>query len=110
MAGKKPSSQPEKPTGGLSLEPYQVLVRPLITEKGTHLVERHNAYSFEVHRQATKEQIKRAIEELFEVSVVSVRTQNRKGKSRRYRMHRATTSGWKKAIVTLSDRDRISLF
>ena len=54
---------------GPVLEPYQVVIRPLITEKATHLSERHNAYSFEVNLLATKTEIKDAIETLFNVKV-----------------------------------------
>jgi large subunit ribosomal protein L23 len=95
---------------GPQLEPYQVLLRPIITEKGTHLVERQNVYAFQVHADADKTQIKNAVESLFEVKVESVRTQNRKGKTRRYRVRKGRTSNWKKAYVKLADQDRISLF
>lgn len=95
---------------GLKLEPHQVVLRPIISEKGTHQVERHNTYNFEVHSQANKAAIKHAVEDLFDVTVVSVRTQNRPGKKRRFKMRVGTTKGFKKAVVTLSDNDRISLF
>src|SRR4051794_28114515 len=72
-------------TPGLTLEPYQIILRPLVTEKGTHQSTRHNAFCFEVHLAATKTQIKDAVEKLFPVRVEAVRTQNRMGKSRRYR-------------------------
>lgn len=106
MKRRAPVMQPRGPR----LENYQIVLRPLVTEKGTHLVEHHNTYSFEVHPQANKEQIKKAVEELFEVQVVSIRTQNRKGKERRHKMRIGKTSDWKKAIVTLSENDRITLF
>ncbi len=64
-------------------EPHQVILRPLVTEKGMHRSTRHNAYAFEVNRLATKDDVRRAIEELFNVKVLKVRTQNRKGKPRR---------------------------
>src|SRR5262245_48852205 len=86
---------------GLELEPYQIVLRPLVTEKGTHQSTRHNAYSFEVHTAATKTQIKAAIQELFPVRVLAVRTQNRAGKQRRYRARVGRLVGWKKAIVEL---------
>lgn len=97
-------------TSGLKLESHQVILRPLISEKGTHLVERRNTYVFEVHPQATKTQIKEAVQELFEVTVKGVRTQTRKGKVRRYRGRLGRAGDWKKALVTLDDNDRISLF
>jgi large subunit ribosomal protein L23 len=94
----------------ITLENYQVVLRPLVTEKGTHLSERHNAYTFAVHPAATKTDIKKAVEELWSVRVVGVRTQNRKGKTRRHRFKLGRTSGWKKAIVELNSEDRISFF
>src|SRR5260370_32537988 len=66
---------------GPDLEPHQVILRPLVTEKGTHQFTRHNAYPFQVNLWANKDQIKTAVEELFNVRVRKVRTQNRLGKS-----------------------------
>ena len=100
----------EKQKTGITLEPYQIVYRPLVTEKGTHLSERYNSYTFEVNGQATKTDIKRAVEELWDVRVAKVRTQNRKGKPRRTRMARGHTGDWKKAIVQLHEEDRISFF
>ncbi|HID24115.1 MAG TPA: 50S ribosomal protein L23 [Planctomycetaceae bacterium] len=94
----------------IELEPYQVIIRPLVTEKGTHLSERHNAYTFEVNPLATKTDIKRAVEELWNVRVVAVRTQNRRGKPRRYRWRWGRTRRWKKAIVELHPEDRIAFY
>lgn len=95
---------------GVKLEPYQVVIRPLVTEKGTHLSEKYNSYSFIVHSLATKEDIKRAVQELWDVRVLKVRTQNRVGKPRRHRFHLGRTKSWKKAVVTLHDDDRIAFF
>ncbi|GIX04441.1 MAG: 50S ribosomal protein L23 [Planctomycetaceae bacterium] len=95
---------------GLELEPHQVIYRPLVTEKGTSLSEQYNAYTFEVHPQASKHDIQRAVEELWKVRVVKVRTQNRVGKPRRYRGLEGHTRGWKKAIVTLHPDDKIAFF
>ena len=95
---------------GPSLEPHQVVLRPLITEKGTHQFNRYNAYPFEVHPLATKEQIRHAVESLFNVRVLRVRTLNRLGKPRRYRSRMSKQSDWKKAIVTLHTEDRIDFF
>jgi large subunit ribosomal protein L23 len=87
---------------GPQLEPHQVILRPLITEKGQHQsTGRHRAYPFEVNPWASKEEIKAAAEELFGVQVDKVRTQNRQGKKRRYRFKQGRQSNWKKAIVTL---------
>ena len=95
---------------GLQLEPHQIVLRPMVTEKGTHQSERYNSYTFEVHPQASKHQIKTAVEALFNVRVLSVRTQTRIGKPRRYRARFGYQHAWKKAIVTLHDEDRISFF
>lgn len=94
----------------LALEPHQVVLKPLVTEKGMHRSTRCNAYAFQVNRLATKSDVKRAVEELFEVKVLKVHVQNRKGKPRRTRMHYGTTKDWKKAIVTLDAEHRIELF
>jgi large subunit ribosomal protein L23 len=97
-------------TRGPKLEPHQIILRPLVTEKGTHQFTHRNAYPFEVNLWATKIEIKAAVEELFSVRVKKVRTQNRLGKQRRYRFKMGTLSRWKKAIVTLHDEDRIEFF
>jgi large subunit ribosomal protein L23 len=86
---------------GPKLEPYQVVIRPLITEKGTHQSTHRRAYPFEVNPWATKDEIKAAVQELFGVRVQKVRTQNRLGKQRRYRYRLGRMANWKKAIVTL---------
>ena len=109
MALKKPK-QETAPAKGPKLESHQVILRPLITEKGTHLLERHNAYSFEVSMAADKTQIKKAVEEVFEVKVVGVRTLVRAGKERRYKGRLGRTGDWKNAVVTLAEDDRIALF
>lgn len=95
---------------GLELEPFQIILRPLVTEKGTWMSERHNAYTFEVNPRAGKADIKRAVEHLWNVRVLKVRTQNRKGKPRRYKMVAGHTSDWKKAVVELHPEDRIAFF
>lgn len=95
---------------GIELEPYQVVLRPLVTEKGTHVSTRHNAYAFEVHPLATKADVKKAVESLWNVRVTAVRTQNRVGKPRRTKTKYVQTQPWKKAIVKLHDDDRIAFF
>lgn len=94
----------------LELSPYQIILRPLVTEKGMHRANRNNAYAFEVARNAGKEAIKHAVQELFDVKVTAVRTQNRKGKPRRNRFRWGRTKDWKKAIVTLDKENRIDFF
>ena len=101
---------PPPPKGGIELESHQVLMRPLVTEKGVHRASRNNQYAFEIHRDATKHDVKRAVEELFEVKVLKVRTQTRKGKLRRYKHRYGRTSDWKKAIVQLHEDHRIDFF
>jgi large subunit ribosomal protein L23 len=95
---------------GLALDPHQIVLRPLVTEKGMHKAGRYNAYAFEVNRLAGKDDIRKAVEELFDVKVLSVRTQNRKGKPRKTRFRKGLTKDWKKAIVTLDPEDRIDFF
>lgn len=94
----------------LELMPHEVLLRPLVTEKGIHRSERHNQYAFEVNTSATKEDVKKAVEELFNVKVEAVRTQNRKGKPRRYKFRQGMTKQWKKALVTLNSEHRIDFY
>jgi large subunit ribosomal protein L23 len=97
-------------TTTITLEPHQVLVKPLVTEKGMHKSTRNNAYAFEVSRLATKDDVKRAVESLFEVKVLKVHTQNRRGKTRRTKFRQGTTRDWKKAIVTLDPEHKINFF
>lgn len=101
---------PPSPALNPRLAPHQVIVRPLVTEKGMHRATRHNAYSFEVVSDATKADIRRAVEEMFSVRVDKVAVQNRVGKARRSRMRRTTAKAWKKAIVTLKPEFKINLF
>lgn len=94
----------------LELEPHQVLLRPLVTEKGTEQSSRFNAYAFEVNKLASKGDVRRAVEKLFDVKVEKVHIQNRKGKPRRTRQHFGYTNSWKKAIVTLNKEHTIEFF
>jgi large subunit ribosomal protein L23 len=100
----------EEEVGGLKLEPHQIILRPLVTEKGTHLSNKFNSYPFEVHPQATKTDIKAAVQALWHVRVLGVRTQTRKGKPRRHKNREGHTTDWKKAIVELHAEDRIAFF
>ena len=75
-----------------------------------HRSQRNNQYSFEINPQATKEDVRRAVEDLFNVKVEKVRTQNRRGKHRRHRFKMGETKSWKKAIVTLNEEHRIDFF
>jgi large subunit ribosomal protein L23 len=92
------------------MDPYQVVIKPLITEKGTAHNEKLNQYAFQVHRNANKQQIREAVEKIYEVRVEKVRTLKRLGKMRRYRYTAGRTAGLKKAVVTLHPEDHIDLF
>ncbi len=88
---------------------YQIVKKPLSSEKSVGDRETSNSYHFEVDKKVNKIQVKEAIEKLFEVKVLSVRTLNRVGKTRKHKNKVYKTSGWKKAIVTLKEGDRIDL-
>jgi len=92
------------------MDPYQVVIKPLITEKGTTQNEKLNQFTFEVHDRANKAEIREAIEHIYEVRVLKVRTLKRRGKVRRYRYTHGRTAGLKKAVVTLHADDHIDLF
>ncbi|PDW04207.1 50S ribosomal protein L23 [Candidatus Viridilinea mediisalina] len=89
--------------------PYEIIVRPLITEKNTALMQ-ENKYSFEVLRSASKPEIKRAVEYIFNVSVEKVHTMNVRGKLKRRGRETGYQRDWKKAIVTLAPGDTIGIF
>lgn len=91
-------------------EIHDILVRPLLTEKGELLRARHNTYVFRVGSQANKIEIKQAVERLFGVNVRAVRTLNVLGKTKRRGRHAGTLANWKKAYVTLADGHELSLF
>ena len=88
---------------------HEVLVRPVITEKGT-MLGGMGKYTFEVHRDANKMQIKQAVEEVFKVNVTGVRTLWTHSKTRRFGRRVGRTKPWKKAIVSLAAGQRIELF
>jgi large subunit ribosomal protein L23 len=88
---------------------YQIIIRPLVTEKNTTLMEK-GKYCFEIDRRANKPQVKAAIEEIFNVRVTDVATMNVRGKMKRRGRESGYTAEWKKAIVTLAPGDRIELF
>jgi large subunit ribosomal protein L23 len=92
-----------------ALHPYNVVVRPLITEKATLLAGEHK-YAFEVDRRANKEQIREAVEIAFNVHVTKVNTMNVRGKARRMGRRVSYTRSWKKAIVTLQQGESIQIF
>lgn len=92
------------------MDPYKIVIRPLVTEKGTDLNEQLNQYPFEVHRDANKIQVAEAVRRIYGVRVLKVRTLNHKGKARRSRYSVGRTRQTRKAVVTLHEEDRIDLF
>ncbi len=91
-------------------EAYHIIRRPLITEKSTRQKEANRQYAFEVDRGANKIEIQSAVERLFKVKVLQVRTCNVLGKIKRLGKKYGKRSDWKKAIVTLKEGDRIDFF
>jgi large subunit ribosomal protein L23 len=100
---------------------FHVIERPLVTEKSTHQSQqtqgarrtraaRGGAYSFEVHPEASKAEIKQAVQKIYNVKVLSIRTSLRLGKQRRYRHTTGRTRDWKKAVVVLHPDYHIDLF
>jgi large subunit ribosomal protein L23 len=94
------------------INPYSVILRPLVTEKSTELAGA-NKYIFEVDTRANKPQIKEAVEKAFDVTVTAVNVMNMKGKShggRRFGRRITHSPDWKKAVVTLAPDNHIELF
>ena len=89
---------------------YQVIKRPLITEKATLLKERDNKVAFVVDQGANKAEIKEAVERLLKVKVLKVNIATMKGKTRRVGRNTGKRPDWKKAVVTLRPGDRIEFF
>ncbi len=88
---------------------YDIVKKPLLTEKSSNLQENRNQYSFKVHSKANKSEVKKAIEAIFEVKVARVNVLNMPTKLRRFLGRPGRTSPWKKAIVTLEDGFAIDL-
>ena len=89
---------------------YEVLRRPLVTEKSTAVLQVQNKFAFEVAEQANKVQIKQAVEKAFKVNVTAVNVLTVPGKTRRVGRQQVLTPSWKKAIVTLRPGDKIEFF
>ena len=89
---------------------HQVVVRPLVTEKSSAAFQDRGEYAFEVHPEANKHQIRAALEQLFDVTVTSVRTMQVRRKTVVRGRTLGTTARWKKAIVRLKDGDSIAVF
>lgn len=92
----------------MQLTPYQIIKKAIVTEKST-LQKKLNHYVFKVPPKATKGQIKSAVEELFKVDVLKVRTMNYPGKFRRRGFHTGYKSDWKKAIVEIKQGQEIKI-
>ena len=93
----------------MSLDPLQVLIAPVDSEKSYSLIE-GNKYSFRVHDRAHKTQVRQAVEELFDVRVTGVNIMKVQPKPKRRGLSRGKKPGWKKAIVQLREGDRIEIF
>lgn len=92
------------------MEARKIIVQPLVTEKSTVAREMGNQYSFKVHPRANKHEIARAVEEIFGVSVVKVRTMRMQGKLKRLGRNVGRRPSWKKAVVTLAEGDSVDFF
>jgi large subunit ribosomal protein L23 len=93
----------------MSLHPNEVLLAPVVTEKAYTQIE-NNKYSFRVHPDAHKTQVRQAVEQLFDVKVERVNISKVQAKPKRRGLHRGTKPGWKKAVVQLRAGDSIEIF
>lgn len=91
------------------LNPHDVLIKPIVTEKTTGLME-ENKYTFQVDKNANKIEIKHAVEAIFKVDVTDVKTMNVSGKMKRQGRTQGLTASWKKAIVTVKQGQRLPIF
>ena len=91
-------------------DPRSIIIRPLVTEKGSQIREAQNKYLFSVAPDANKIEIKRAVQEIFNVKVKSVQTAKVRGKVKRLGVFEGRRPDWKKAIVTLEPGQTIDLF
>ncbi|HKO15844.1 MAG TPA: 50S ribosomal protein L23 [Gemmatimonadaceae bacterium] len=89
---------------------HRTIVRPLITEKSSSAYQERGEYAFEVHPDASKPQIRSAVEQLFGVKVTGVWTANQRGKEKRMGKTAGRRPAWKKAIVKLAPGDSIPIF
>ena len=92
------------------MNPYEIIKRPLITEKSTIQKEANNQLTFEVDRKANSVEIRHAVEKIFNVRVVRVRTMQTKGKVKRVGRTLGKRRDWKKAVVTLARGENIEFF
>jgi len=94
----------------VSLHPNEVLLAPVVSEKSYAQIEENNTYSFRIHPDAHKTQVRQAVEELFDVKVLRVNIAMVQPKPKRRGFHRGTKPGWKKALVQLKPGDSIEIF
>ncbi len=94
----------------MSLHPNEVLLAPVVSEKSYAQIEDNNTYSFRIHPDAHKTQVRQAVEELFEVKVLGVNIAKVQSKPKRRGLHKGTKPGWKKALVQLQAGDTIEIF
>ena len=93
----------------MSLHPGEILIRPVVSEKSYEQIQQ-NRYTFRVHQDAHKTQVRQAVEELFDVKVVAVNIVKVQPKPKRRGLHSGVRAGWKKAIVELKAGDKIEIF
>ncbi|HLX32358.1 MAG TPA: 50S ribosomal protein L23 [Gaiellaceae bacterium] len=93
----------------MSLHPAEVLIRPVVSEKSYEQIQQ-NRYTFRVHKDAHKTQVRQAVEELFDVKVVAVNIVKVQPKPKRRGLISGKRPGWKKAIVQLKSGDKIDIF
>jgi large subunit ribosomal protein L23 len=89
---------------------HDIILAPVVSEKSYDLIENNNTYTFEVDPRSNKEQIKHAVEKVFDVKVLRVNTMNRKGKVKRTGYKLGKRKDIKRAVVTLAEGDSIDLF
>ena len=94
----------------MSLHPNEILLAPVVSEKSYAQIEDNNTYSFRIHPDAHKTQVRQAVEELFDVHVERVNIVQVRSKPKRRGLHKGRKPGWKKAIVQLRHGDSIEIF
>jgi len=92
------------------MDMYQIIIKPLVTEKGTTMLSEGNWVTFKVHSDANKIEIKEAVQKIFSVSVLQVNTQIVRGKRKRFGRTMGQSKAWKKAMVQLKEGDKIEIF
>jgi large subunit ribosomal protein L23 len=92
------------------MDMYQVVIKPLVTEKGTMMLSEGNWVTFRVHQDANKIEVREAVQKIFSVSVLQVNTQIVRGKRRRFGKTMGQSKPWKKAMVRLKEGDKIEIF